>query len=457
VNSLEKPFKKSDEVELEVGKLAFGGKGVARVKGYVIFVEGAVPGDRVKALITKAKPSYAEARVKEFLSQSASRVKPKCRHFSICGGCAWQSLSYEEQLKYKQQQVIECLEHIGGMTGFTVEDPVDAEPLWRYRNKVEFSFAGGENGIELGFHPPGEWRRVIGIEDCLLHSEVSNRVRNFVRDYARSSGAGAFEQRPLRGFWRNLVIREGKNTGEIMINVITSSGDFPGRNDFIAALRGSFPEIVSMVWSINETPAAATGGLPYKVLFGRDYIFEEICGIRLKVSPSSFLQTNTLMAERLYRRAREYAALKGDELVLDLYCGIGSIALFFAGASSRVLGIEIMEEAARLAGENARLNAVINTVFIAGKVRKALKDIGLEKAPDLIVLDPPRAGLGKKEIERVAALAPPRIVYVSCNAATMAGNARQLAESGYRLVKTGAVDMFPQTPHIESVSLLTRD
>lgn len=451
---LDKP-KTHDELELTIDNLAFGGKGVARRAGFVIFVEGAVPGDRVRAVVTHARRSYAEARVKELLNQSPERVEPKCRHFGVCGGCSWQTLSYDAQLRYKQSQVTECLEHIGGIHGFEIDEPLAAEPLWRYRNKVEFSFSPGDN-LDLGFHLPGEWRRVVNIQDCLLHSETTNAIRNAVRDFARSTGLAAWEQQSETGFWRHLVLREGINTGEIMVNIVTGPGDFPDAESFAKNLMAAFPGIASLVWSVNDTRASVATGFPFTVLAGRDHIFEEICGLRFKVSPQTFLQTNTLMAERLYRKALEYAGLEGHEFVFDLYSGIGSIALLMAKSCSEILGIEIVEDAVRLARENALANGVTNSRFISGKVRAALKNIELDRQPDLVVLDPPRAGASKKEVQRVIERGAPRIVYVSCNASTLAGNAAQLAEGGYQLIRTGAVDMFPHTPHIEVVSLFER-
>ena len=459
---VDKP-KTHDELELAIDNLAFGGKGVARRAGFVIFVEGAVPGDRVKAVITRARCSYAEARVIELLNHSPERVEPECRHFGVCGGCSWQTLAYNAQLRYKQSQVVECLEHIGGLTGFEVDEPLAADPLWRYRNKVEFSFAptgtaalAAGAGLSLGFHLPGEWRRVVDIDDCLLHSRTTNSIRNAVRDYARSSGLSVYDQKSETGFWRHLVLREGINTGEVMVNIVTGPGDFPGAADFASRLTAKFPEIASLIWSVNSTRASVATGFPFTVLAGRDHIFEEICGLRLKVSPPSFMQTNTLMAERLYRRALDYASLEGSEFVFDLYSGIGSIALLMARSCAGVFGVEIVEDAVRLARENARANGVTNSRFVSGKVRAVLKDIELERRPDLVVLDPPRAGASKKEVRRVIDLGAPRIVYVSCNASTLAGNAAQLAEGGYRLIRSGAVDMFPHTPHIEVVSLFER-
>lgn len=446
----------NEELELEVSNLAFGGKGVARQQGYVIFVEGAVPGDVVRAVITKSKASWAEARTLEILNPSSARIAPACRHFGVCGGCSWQTLTYEKQLQYKQSQVVECLEHIGGQSGFEIDAPMGADPLWRYRNKVEFSFAENESGLVLGFHLPGQWRSVMDVEDCLLHSKITNGIRNHVRGFARASGAGVHDQDSGKGFWRHLVIREGKNTGEVMVNIVTGQGDFPDAERFAIGLTADFPQIKSLVWSINATRASVAGGFPYTVLAGRDHIFEELCGLRLQVSPSSFLQTNTLMAERLYRKALSYAEPRGDEHVLDLYSGIGSIALFFAQNCREVMGVEIVEDAVRLATINAFANRIGNATFSAGRVRSVLKDLRLEATPGLIILDPPRAGASKKEIQRILELEAPRLVYVSCNASTMAGNAVQLAEGGYRLLRIGAVDMFPHTPHIEVVALFER-
>jgi 23S rRNA (uracil1939-C5)-methyltransferase len=449
-------IKKSDQLELEIKSLAYGGKGVSRRDGFVIFVDGAVPGDVVLAEVTKAKPAYAEARTVEVLNPSAERIAPRCRHFGTCGGCSWQTIDYKVQLAYKQQQVGECFERIGGLTGFEQDDPLGAEPLWRYRNKVEFSFADGKDGIDLGFHLPGQWRHVLNIEECLLHSETTNKIRNHVRAYADGSGLQTWDQRSGKGFWRHLVLREGANTGEIQVNLVTGPGSLPDSEQFVEGMRDRFPETVSLIHSINDTKASTASGYPFTVLAGRDHFFEELCGMKLKVPPSSFLQTNTRMAARLYQRALDYAALEGDERVFDLYSGIGSIALLLARSCREVWGVEIGAEAVALAEENASLNEIHNAVFTSGKVRSVLKSADPANRPDVVVLDPPRAGAGKKELQRVIELDPMRIVYVSCNPATLAGNATQLTEGGYRLVKAGAVDMFPHTPHIEVVSLFNK-
>ncbi len=449
---MEKPPKKGNELEFTVESMAFGGKGVARIGGFVLFVEGAVPGDRVLARVTRAKPSYAEARTVAVLEPSTARVEARCRHFGVCGGCSWQTLEYAEQLRYKQLQVRDCLERIGGIADLRMDDPLPAEPLWRYRNKVEFSFAEVDGALRLGFHLPGRWHEVEDIEDCLLHSETTNAIRNRVRELARASGVPAYDQRRGVGFWRHLVLRQGVHSGEVLLNLVTAPGEFPDVEGFVRDLGGGFPEIRTMAWSINDTRAAVAGGFPFTVLAGDGCFRESLCGLELKVSPSAFLQTNTLMAERLYSQALEYAGLAGDELVFDLYSGVGSIALLLADRCRRVLAVESMEEAGSQAIENARINGIGNVTFRTGKVRQVLRELRLDGPPDVVVLDPPRAGASKKEIGRIIELGASRIIYVSCNASTMAANARQLVEGGYRLTRARAVDMFPHTPHIECVA-----
>ena len=459
---MDKP-RDNEELELRIESLAFGGRGVARRSGFVIFVDGALPGDLVRARIIRSRRSYAEARALEVIEASEARIKPECRHFGVCGGCAWQTLEYDTQLKYKQQQVRECLSRIGGLQEFEMDPPLGAGSIWRYRNKVEYSFAGDGDDLELGFHLPGDWQRVLDVRDCRLHSTITNGIRNFVREFASASGAGAYTQRSGRGFWRHLVLREAAHTGEIMVKLVTGPGNFPDMERFAGEIVAAFPQVASLLWSVNPGQAAVATGFPFRVLAGRDHIVESIGGLELEVSPSSFLQTNTVMAGKLYEKALDYADLAGNELVYDLYSGIGSIALFFSRRCREVFGVEIVAEAAAAASINARRNRINNASFRQGKVRAVLKEI-LEtgggpagggpaaRLPDLVILDPPRAGASRKEMERVIGLAPDRLVYVSCNAATLAANAAQLAEEGYRLIRAGAVDMFPHTPHIEVVA-----
>ncbi len=436
---------------------------MARRDGFVIFVDGALPGDLVRARVTRSRRSFAEARSVELLNSSNSRIPPRCRHFDLCGGCMWQTLTYKTQLEFKQRQVTECLSRIGGLSGAESEEPLEAARRWRYRNKVEFSFADNGGGAVLGFHPPGQWRRVFNVDDCLLHSRVTNQIRNHVREFTRSSGNKVYDHDSGSGFWRHLVLREAINTGEIMVNVVTAPGRFPDRDEFISSLVSAFPQIKSLIWSVNATRASVATGFPFEVLAGRGHISEEMCGLKLKVSPDSFLQTNTLMTERLYGKMLDYASPRADEVAFDLYSGVGSITLLLAGRCRRAYGIEINGKASCLAAENARVNGLGNAFFMPGKVRTVLKKLIEENAAGgkglagLVVLDPPRAGASKKEIERIISLGAERLVYVSCNAATMAANAARLAEGGYRLARVGAVDMFPNTPHIEAVARFDKE
>ncbi|HEU4979225.1 MAG TPA: 23S rRNA (uracil(1939)-C(5))-methyltransferase RlmD [Solirubrobacteraceae bacterium] len=439
---------KGQELELRIDALAYGGAGVARADGYVVFVRGAVPGDRVRAVLTKRKRGYGEARVLELLEGSPDRVPALADH----PGAPWQVLPYERQLEVKQEQVEDALRRLGGLDGFALEPIVAAEERWRYRNKLEYSFGTDAEGhLVCGFHAPGSWERIEPIDDCLLASERGNAVRERAVAALREQGLEAYDRREQHGFLRNLVVREGRRTGQVQVRLVTSEGDFDGAA-FAAALDAD-----SVAWTQIESVAEVTAGGSSELLAGGAKIEEELGGLRFALSPEAFFQTNTEMAERLYAIAAEYAALQGWERVYDLFCGIGTIALTLAPRAGEVWGLEIVEEAIADAIENARANEIGNVHFFAGDVRLALREL-VERAnrPDLVVVDPPRAGLSQKVVRRLIEAAPKRIVYVSCNPTTLAPNAAQLVEAGYALRRVRPVDMFPQTPHIECVALLER-
>jgi 23S rRNA (uracil1939-C5)-methyltransferase len=437
-----------DELVLTIDSLAHGGNGVARLEGYVVFVAGAVPGDRVRAVVGKSKRAYAEARAVEILEPSPDRIAPVADH----PGAPWQVLPYERQLEVKASQVREALERIGKLSGFELEPIVPAVEPWRYRNKLEYSFGTGETGeLVLGFHAPGRWDEIVPMDDCLLASERSNELREQVLAWARAQGLSAWDRREQRGLLRNLVIREGRRTGELQVRLVTS----PGRIDtdsLIEAVRCD-----GLFWTRQEQMGETTAGGETVLLNGTPQLRERIRGLDFLVSPEAFFQTNTEMAERLYEVAAEFAQLRGHERVFDLYCGIGTIGLTLAARAREVIGVEIVEPAVADAIENARLNDVLNARFYAGDIRLAMRDL-VEQAgrPDVAVVDPPRAGLSQKVVRRILEAQPSRIVYVSCNPTTLAPNAAQMVEAGYRLVRVRPVDMFPQTPHIESVALLER-
>jgi 23S rRNA (uracil1939-C5)-methyltransferase len=433
-------------LELTIDSLAHGGNGVARLEGYVVFVAGAVPGDRVRAEVGKAKKAYAEARAIEIVEPSPERVPEFADH----PGAPWQVLSYERQLEVKAEQVADALKRIGKLEDFELEPIVPALEQWRYRNKLEYSFGTGEDGeLVCGFHAPGRWNDIVPMVDCKLASERSNELREQVLAFCREQGLGAWDRRDQRGFLRNLVIREGRRTGQTQVRLVTS----PGKLDIdglIAAVDAD-----GIWWTQTADLGESTYGGEHTLLSGNPQLTERLSGLDFLISPEAFFQTNTEMAEVLYGVANEFAELHGTEKVFDLYCGIGTIGLSLATKARKVIGLEIVESAAADAIENAKINEIQNASFYAGDARLALKElVEKEGKPDLAIIDPPRAGLSQKIVRRIVDAAPSRIVYVSCNPTTLAPNAAQLVEAGYRLVKVRPVDMFPQTPHIECVALL---
>jgi 23S rRNA (uracil1939-C5)-methyltransferase len=451
------PVQRDDELELRVDSLAFGGNGVARLDGFVVFVRRGLPGDTVRARVTKVQRRHAEAVTTEVLEAGPARVEAPCSHFPACGGCRFQDLAYDAQVAAKHAWVEDSLRRIAGIAEPPLEPIVPAEEPFFYRNKMEYSFAPGPDGPELGLHRAGRWDEVLGIERCWLTTELGNSIRNTVRDWAREERLEAFDQAEATGYLRHLVVREGRNTGQALVQLVTHERERFDRERLIEVLT-AFPEVRSIHWSVNDTPAEVTN-LPSKLVWGDEAIEEEIGGLRFRVRPNAFLQTNTRMAERLYELAAEAAGLTGGETVYDLYCGIGTIGLSLARGAMTVWGVEISEESVACAIENAELNAVGNAAFFAGNVGEVLRELRDRAGePHVVVVDPPRAGLAGKALRRLGELAAPRVVYVSCNPTTLAGDAKRLADDyGYRLVRARPVDMFPHTPHVECVALLERD
>jgi 23S rRNA (uracil1939-C5)-methyltransferase len=439
---------RGQELELTIESLAFGGAGVARHDGYVVFVRDAVPGDRVRAAVTKRKKAYAEARTVALLEAGPERIGPVALH----PGAPWQVLPYERQIAIKAEQVDDALRRIGRLEGYELEPLVPALEQWRYRNKLEYSFGTGDDGaLVCGFHAPGSWERIEHVEDCLLASEAGNQVRRAALRWCRERGLAAYDRRAQAGLLRNLVVREGRRTGDLQVRLVTS--DEPVELDGFAEAVGAGSVLWTRALDVGET----TAGGRTEVLHGTEAIEEELGGLRLRISADAFFQTNTEMAERLYAIAAQYAGLQGWERVYDLFCGIGTIGLTLAPRAGEVWGLELVEEAIADAIANARRNELENVRFFAGDVRLALRRL-VETAgrPDVLVVDPPRAGLSAKVVRRVIEAGPTRIVYVSCNPTTLAPNAAQLVEAGYALRRVTPVDMFPQTPHIECVALLER-
>ncbi len=450
------PVKKGDVVELRIDSLAYGGNGVGRHDGFVVFARGGLPGDTVKARVTKVKRGFAEGVVSDLVAPSRDRVEAPCRHFGVCGGCRFQDLAYDVQLAEKERQVRDALVRIGRFAEPPLEPILSAEAQFAYRNKLEYSFTAGDDGVDLGFHRAGRWDEVIGIEECLLTTDLGNAIRLAVRAWAREERLEPYDQELGTGYLRHLVVREGRNTGQALVVLVTAPGERFETGYLVDVLR-RFPEVRSIHWAVNDTPAEQTN-LPTRLLWGEDAVEEELLGLRFRVRPSAFLQTNTAMAERLYELVREFAGLRGRENVYDLYCGTGTIGLALARSAGTVWGLEISEESVACAIENAELNGIANARFFAGNVGQTIEELREEAgSPDVVVVDPPRAGLAGKALRRTGELHAPRLVYVSCNPTTLASDLQVLRdEYGYVLERCRPVDMFPHTPHVESVSVLSR-
>jgi 23S rRNA (uracil1939-C5)-methyltransferase len=484
---------RGDELELQIDSLAFGGEGVARLGdgGYVVFVAGAVPGDRVRAVVHKRKRSYAHARAVEILEPSPERIPPRADH----PGVPWQVLPYERQLEIKHAQVDDALHRIGRLDGFELEEIVPALEEWRYRNKLEYSFGNGSGGaLVCGFHAPAGANSVIAIEDCLLASERGNLAREVALRWCRAQRLTAWERSSRRGsgreaiegkaegddrdemddagegapssvgpdqngraLLRNLVVREGRRTGRLQVRIVTTDGELDA-GSLAQALSDALGESLSgVLWTRSRSLAETTAGGDTELVWGEPELPEGLGELDLRISPEAFFQTNTEMAELLYEVVVEYAALEGWERVYDLYCGIGTIALTLAPRAGELWGIELVQAAVADAIAAARRNEIPGVRFFAGDTRLALPEL-VERAgrPDVVVVDPPRAGLSQKVVRRIVEASPKRIVYVSCNPTTLAPNAAQLVEAGWVLKRVRPVDMFPQTHHIESVALFER-
>ena len=432
------------ELELQVEALAHGGRGIARADGYVVFVAGALPGDSVRARVAKAKRNHAEAVAVEIVRPAPDRVPDRCVHEGEpCPGASWQGLPYERQLAEKHAQVDDALRRIGRLDGFELDAIQPSVEPWRYRNKLEYSFGQRDDeSLALGFHRRGSWHEVVDVDDCHLASEASNAARNEVRAWASAEGIPAYDARERDGVLRNLVVRDSARTGQVQTRLVTSPAEF------------TRPPVD--LHTVIEGPGSGTDG-PTGAL-GEEFLAEELCGLRFRASPTAFLQTNTPTAEALYGIATELAGLTGRERVFDLFCGIGTITLSLARHAGEVWGLESVPEAIADAEHNAAVNEIENARFVAADARLGIRPL-IERAgsPDVVVVDPPRAGLSKKVVRRVIECDAKRVVYVSCNPTTLAPNAAQLAEAGYSLRRVRPVDMFPQTPHVECVALLERE
>ena len=453
--------------------VAAEGKALARVNDMVVFVPFVVPGDVVDLKIRKKKHSYCEAEVVRFVKYSETRAVPVCQHFGVCGGCKWQNLPYEEQLRAKQQQVFDQLSRISHVQLPEFNPIMGSQLTLHYRNKLEFGcsnkrwltreqVASGETFDTMnaiGFHITGAFDKILPIEKCWLMDDLQNRIRNEIRDYALANGITFFDLRQQVGLLRDVMIRNS-DTGEWMVLVqfhFESEGDQQTAEALLSHLGEQFPQITSLLWVDNQKCNDTFGDLPVQVFKGNDHIFEVMEDLKFKVGPKSFYQTNTLQAYHLYDVARQFANLNGNEIVYDLYTGTGTIANFVARKAKKVVGVEYVPEAIEDAKVNSELNGIDNTTFYAGDMKDILNDdfIAENGQPDVIITDPPRAGMHADVIETIVRANPKRIVYVSCNPATQARDLIAL-DNNYEVKAVQPVDMFPHTPHVENVVLLER-
>jgi 23S rRNA (uracil1939-C5)-methyltransferase len=473
-------MKKGDIIEVKIDKYAFEGKGISRVardesdseNNFVVFVENSFPGDTVKAKIVKLRKSFAEAKTTEIIISSPYRETPACRFFTVCGGCRQQDIDYNVQIKFKHEQVKEIFERIGGFKDFQIEDILPSDHKFYYRNKMEFSFAdkrwltneeisSGElidREFALGLHIPGTFDKILDIDECFLQSKTSNGILNFTREFFKSRKEPIFNTKTQTGNLRNLVIREGKKTKDLMVNIVTFDDNEVLMNEYSGGLAERFPEITTIVNNVNKKRSSVATGDYEKVYFGKGHITDYIGDKIFRISANSFFQTNTYQAEKLYNTVMEYAEFGDDDIVYDLYSGAGTITIYMSGKGRKIYGFESSESAIKDAVKNASFNKAENVFFYTADLYKSFIPLVKSESippPDVIVTDPPRSGMHQNIIDDILKLSPMKIVYVSCNPATQVRDIKLLSEA-YDLIKIRPVDMFPHTYHIENVALLTK-
>jgi len=469
---MEKPVKRRDLVDLKIEDLSFHGKGVAKLDNYTIFVDDAIPGQKVTAKIKKAKKSYAEAYIKEILEKSEFEIEAPCKYFDYCGGCKHQNIPYDIQLNFFYKQIKDLYQRLGGFTKIEINPVIGAENIFHYRNKMEFSFSRhrwltGEfekekpQDFALGLRARGNYWKSIDLNECLIAPKESARIMALVRNFCLENNLKAYDQREHVGFLRHLMIRKGYNTDQLMVNIVTQEN----RPDIFAPLKeqilAEFPQITSFMHTVATNKGGTTIPEIQNILHGREYIEDKLGDLIYKISSASFFQTNTIMAEKLYHEIRQAAKVETHENVWDLYCGTGSIGLFLAPDAKTVTGIEIIKDAVHDAINNAKNNNIDNIEFLHGNL-DSLFDKQPELSaqlphPDLLIVDPPRSGLHPKLIDRIIQINPSRIVYISCNPATQVRDLTLLTEKGgYNITSVQPVDMFPHTPHIEVVTGLSK-
>jgi len=474
-------IKVNDKITVEITDAGFEGKAVGRHNGLVVFVNNGVPGDKLIVKVIKVKKDYIEAIIENIIEPSPIRVEPRCKYFGVCGGCKWQNIDYKHQLKWKEKQVIDIFERIGGFANPPVQSIIGSDETFFYRGKMEFSFSRKQwirkettpiaeiknsnkpntlekQGIFLGLHSPQRYDSVIDIDKCYLQSEISNKILRFTKNFARAKKLTVYDTKDHEGYLRFLVIREGKQTKEIMVNLVTYKHDHNIMREYSSEISKEIPEITSIVNTINPRKAQIAFGEKEIVYHGNDGFNERLGNYIFKISPSSFFQANVLQTEKLYQTVKRFAEFKKSDIVFDFYSGIGTISIYISNEVKEVIGIESLESAVADAKINAQINNATNCKFLCGDLKdKLTKDndwLSSYPQPDVVIIDPPRSGMHPGVVKEILRILPERIVYISCNPATQARDIKLLCESKYKLIKLQPVDMFPHTYHIENVALL---
>lgn len=460
------PVNKNDEVLLDIIGMTHEGEGVGRVEGYTLFVQGALPGEKVQARVLKTKKQYGYAKLVKIVESSSSRITPPCPIYDQCGGCQLQHMDYTAQLAWKRQLVVDNLERIGKLTvagdnetqsgGLIVRPTLGMDEPWRYRNKAQVPIGVADGGLVGGFYARGS-HRIVDMETCLIQHEHNDAVVSAVKSIGSQLGISAYNEETGRGLLRHVVVKKAFRTGEMMLVLVTNGHDIPHLDAWIGSICEQLPDVVSICQNINKQQTNVIFGDETRVLWGRDVIYDYIGDVQFAISARSFYQVNPAQTEILYGKTVEYAGLTGNETVIDAYCGIGTISLFLAQHADKVYGVEIVREAIEDARANAKLNDMSNVVFEVGASEDVIpkwKEQGI--TADVIVVDPPRKGCDPRLLETILAMKPERVVYVSCNPSTLARDLRVLEDGGYSTVEVTPVDMFPHTVHVEAVALLVK-
>jgi len=467
---IETTIKKGQEYELTIESLAYGGKGIAKVNGFVIFVKNSIPGQKVRALVYRKRKGYGEARPLEVLEESSFKKDAPCEHFAFCGGCTFQQLDYQEQLKQKRQQVEDLFKRLAGIEDFKVDEVIGADDTYHYRNKMEFSFSNrrwvlpgeaenSEKDFALGLHVPRRYDKILNINQCFIQPELGNDILNAVKSKAQELKLKPYDVKTHNGFIRHLVLRFGQNTGDVMVNLVTSYENPEMIQPLSDHIHKQFPQVTTIINNINTKKADIAYGEYETLLYGEPTIKDKIGNLTFEISANSFFQTNTKQGEKLYESALDGADLTGEEIVYDLYCGTGSISLFLAQKSKEVHGFEVIVSSLEDAARNAISNGITNVSFHKANLDFFFKDGKKRKdiaSPDVIVIDPPRAGMHKDMVMALPKFGAKRLVYISCNPTTQSRDIALLNDEGYTLKKLTMVDMFPHTPHIETVGILEK-